>query len=62
MTYGRLITFVGPKYSVIRPTRVTFIFVFFDIASFAIQGAGGSVSLSLLQTPRALDGPSHHAA
>lgn len=45
MTYGRLITYVGPKYSIIRPTRVTFIFVFFDIASFCIQGAGGSVRL-----------------
>lgn len=28
MTYGRLITYVGPKYSIIRPSRVTAFFVF----------------------------------
>jgi len=55
MRCGRLITFVGPKYNVIPATRITFIFVFVDIASFAIQIAAGSVSLSLLQGAGAWD-------
>ena len=55
MRCGRFITFVGPKYNVIPATGITFIFVFVDIASFAIQIAAGSVSLSLLQGAGAWD-------
>ena len=55
MRCGRLITFVGPKYNVIPATGITFIFVFVDITSFAIQIAAGSVSLSLLQGAGAWD-------
>ncbi|SCV72297.1 BQ2448_4991 [Microbotryum intermedium] len=43
MCFGRLISYVGEKYSPVRARRVTAIFVFFDVTSFCIQGAGGSL-------------------
>ncbi|KAK4047055.1 hypothetical protein OIO90_006339 [Microbotryomycetes sp. JL221] len=43
MCFGRVITFVGEKYSYVRASRVTFIFVSFDVLSFIVQGAGGSL-------------------
>ncbi|SCZ87973.1 BZ3500_MvSof-1268-A1-R1_Chr2-1g04103 [Microbotryum saponariae] len=43
MCFGRLITYVGEKYSPVRARRVTAIFVSFDVASFLIQGGGGAL-------------------
>lgn len=43
MAYGRLISFVGEEYSPVRAKRVTLVFVIFDVASFVIQGGGGSL-------------------
>ena len=43
MIYGRLVIFVqAPEASVIRPTRVTKIFVCGDILAFLLQAGGGS--------------------
>lgn len=43
MTFGRLIMYVGEKYSPVRAKRVTAIFVVFDVISFVVQGGGGSL-------------------
>lgn len=43
MAFGRIISFVGEQYSPVRATRVTKIFVTFDVLSFFIQGAGGGL-------------------
>ncbi|SGZ30472.1 BQ5605_C048g12372 [Microbotryum silenes-dioicae] len=43
MCFGRLITYVGEKYSPVRARRVTAVFVTFDVASFCIQGGGGAL-------------------
>ncbi|KAM0791650.1 hypothetical protein ACM66B_006086 [Microbotryomycetes sp. NB124-2] len=43
MCFGRVITYVGERYSPVRASRVTFTFVTFDIISFVVQGAGGSL-------------------
>ncbi|SCV72295.1 BQ2448_4989 [Microbotryum intermedium] len=43
MCFGRIITYVGEKYSPIRARRITAIFVFFDVTSFFIQGGGGGL-------------------
>ncbi|RKK65418.1 hypothetical protein BFJ69_g16299 [Fusarium oxysporum] len=44
MIYGRIVHFVNaPEASVIRPTRVTKIFVVGDVFAFQVQGAGGGL-------------------
>ncbi|ORY52832.1 RTA1 like protein-domain-containing protein [Leucosporidium creatinivorum] len=43
MCFGRIITYVGEQYSPVRASRVTAIFVTFDVISFVVQGAGGSL-------------------
>lgn len=43
MIFGRLCMYVGETYSPVRASRVTAIFVSFDVLSFVIQGAGGSL-------------------
>ncbi|KAM0750053.1 RTA1-domain-containing protein [Meredithblackwellia eburnea MCA 4105] len=43
MCFGRLITYVGEKYSPVRAKKVTWIFVVFDVISFVVQGGGGSL-------------------
>jgi len=43
MCFGRIITFVGEKWTPIPSKWVTFTFVTVDIVSFVIQGAGGSL-------------------
>lgn len=43
MIFGRLISFVGERFSPVRASRVTAIFVIFDVLSFIIQGGGGSL-------------------
>ena len=44
MIYGRLVLFVNaPSASIIRPTRVTKIFVLGDVLSFFIQAGGGGM-------------------
>ncbi|KAI5478841.1 RTA-like protein [Pseudohyphozyma bogoriensis] len=43
LVFGRLITYVGEKYSPVRARRVTLIFVVFDVISFLVQGGGGSL-------------------
>jgi hypothetical protein len=45
MIYGRIVIFVNaPEASVIRPTRVTKIFVTGDVISFLIQACGGAMT------------------
>jgi len=46
MVYGRLVLWVGEKYSIIRAKRVTLIFVTFDVVSFLVQALGGSLFTS----------------
>ena len=43
IVFGKLIALVNPKFSFIRPSRVTYTFLGFDILSFVIQGAGGAL-------------------
>ncbi|KAK4047230.1 hypothetical protein OIV83_005532 [Microbotryomycetes sp. JL201] len=43
MCFGRVISYVGERYSPVRASRVTFTFVTFDVISFIVQGAGGSL-------------------
>lgn len=43
MVFGRTIVWTRERYSPIRASRVTATFVTFDILSFVIQGAGGSL-------------------
>ncbi|KAH8752802.1 RTA1 like protein-domain-containing protein [Diaporthe sp. PMI_573] len=44
MIYGRIVLFVNsPDASIIRPTRVTKVFVIGDVLSFFIQSAGGGM-------------------
>ncbi|KAH6976659.1 RTA1 like protein-domain-containing protein [Ilyonectria destructans] len=44
MIYGRIVHYVNaPEASVIRPTRVTKIFVAGDVLAFQVQGAGGGL-------------------
>ncbi|KAH8588278.1 RTA1 like protein-domain-containing protein [Bisporella sp. PMI_857] len=44
MIYGRIVIFVkSPEASVIRPTRVTKIFVLGDVVSFFMQAGGGTM-------------------
>jgi len=43
MVFGRMVMWIGRHHSLIRPTRVTRIFVFFDVLSFIVQGVGGSL-------------------
>jgi hypothetical protein len=41
--FGRLITFVGQRWTPVSSKWVTAIFVTFDVISFCVQGAGGSL-------------------
>jgi hypothetical protein len=44
MIYGRIVHFINaPETSVIRPTRVTKIFIVGDVFAFQVQGAGGGL-------------------
>ena len=43
MSFGRVIRFVGEHHSPVRASRVTKIFVAFDVLSFFVQGAGGGL-------------------
>ncbi|KAL3461714.1 RTA-like protein [Aspergillus heterothallicus] len=44
MTYGRIVTYVGkPNLSIIRPQKVTKVFVIGDIVAFLLQLAGGGM-------------------
>ncbi|GAA5948655.1 hypothetical protein JCM21900_005202 [Sporobolomyces salmonicolor] len=43
MCFGRLILYVGEKWSPVSSKWVTAIFVTFDVVSFVVQGAGGSL-------------------
>lgn len=43
MIFGRLIAQTDPKYSYVRPSRVTKTFIGFDVLSFVVQGAGGAL-------------------
>lgn len=44
MTYGRIALFVNaPKASIIRPTRVTKVFVIGDVVAFLMQAGGGGM-------------------
>jgi hypothetical protein len=46
MVFGRIITYVGEKYSPISARRVTLIFVICDFLSFVVQAGGGSLFAS----------------
>jgi hypothetical protein len=47
MIYGRIVLFVNaPDASIIRPTRITKIFVIGDVISFFIQAGGGAMEAS----------------
>lgn len=43
MIFGRLIAQTDPRYSYVRPSRVTKTFIGFDVLSFVVQGAGGAL-------------------
>ncbi|CEQ42475.1 SPOSA6832_04303 [Sporobolomyces salmonicolor] len=43
LCFGRLILYVGEKWSPVSSKWVTAIFVTFDVVSFVVQGAGGSL-------------------
>lgn len=51
MSYGRIIAFVGERHSPIRASRVTKLFVTFDVLSFFIQGAGGGLQSNSSSDP-----------
>lgn len=58
MIFGRLIVYVGERFSPVRAKRVTMTFVAFDVASFVVQGAGGSLyssnNVNLYNTAKAI--------
>ncbi|GAA5896760.1 hypothetical protein JCM8208_007079 [Rhodotorula glutinis] len=58
LCFGRIITFVGEKWTPIPSKWVTFTFVTIDIVSFVVQGAGGSLfssdNVNLYTTAKAI--------
>ncbi|GAA5832744.1 hypothetical protein JCM5353_004629 [Sporobolomyces roseus] len=58
MCFGRLIQFVGQRWSPISAKWCTAIFVTFDVISFCVQGAGGSLyssdNVSIYPTAKAI--------
>ncbi|GAA5893703.1 RTA1 domain-containing protein [Sporobolomyces salmoneus] len=58
MCFGRLITFVGQRWTPVSSKWVTAIFVTFDVISFCVQGAGGALyssdNVSIYPTAKAI--------